>query len=186
MEENEENPLDSIFLKNSEGETTEEFEDIAKIPEFFEYIKNPQIEQEKKIYILQQIQTKFNVNRYIIEYFSSYENISIYKFLFDIFLLQETTEELKLEIIKFLSPIICNIETDKEIYEYIFQKLSLIYRSKEQEYLDPNEVNNILQFLNAILGSTENCQKPRNYFCCPGNGQFIFDCNKEIAIGHSF
>ena len=186
MEENEENPLDSIFLKNSEGETTEEFEDIAKIPEFFEYIKNQQIEQEKKIYILQQIQTKFNVNRYIIEYFSSYENISIYKFLFDIFLLQETTEELKLEIIKFLSPIICNIETDKEIYEYIFQKLSLIYRSKEQEYLDPNEVNNILQFLNAILGSTENCQKPRNYFCCPGNGQFIFDCNKEIAIGHSF
>ena len=186
MEENEENPLDSIFLKNSEGETTEEFEDIAKIPEFFEYIKNPQIEQEKKIYILQQIQTKFNVNRYIIEYFSSYENISIYKFLFDIFLLPETTEELKLEIIKFLSPIICNIETDKEIYEYIFQKLSLIYRSKEQEYLDPNEVNNILQFLNAILGSTENCQKPRNYFCCPGNGQFIFDCNKEIAIGHSF
>ena len=121
MEENEENPLDSIFLKNSEGETTEEFEDIAKIPEFFEYIKNQQIEQEKKIYILQQIQTKFNVNRYIIEYFSSYENISIYKFLFDIFLLQETTEELKLEIIKFLSPIICNIETDKEIYEYIFQ-----------------------------------------------------------------
>ena len=78
-----------------------------------------------KIYILQQIQTKFNVNRYIIEYFSSYENISIYKFLFDIFLLPETTEELKLEIIKFLSPIICNIETDKEIYEYIFHLLDL-------------------------------------------------------------
>ena len=186
MEENEENPLDSIFLKNSESETLAEFVDITKIPEFFEYLKNPQIEQEKKIYILQQIQTNFNVNRYLIEYFSSYENISIYRILFDIFLLPETSEELKSEIIKFLSPIICNIQTDKEIYEYIFQKLSLIYRSKEQEYLDPNEVNNILQFLNSILGSTENCQKPRNYFCCSGNGQFIFDCNKEITIGNSF
>ena len=186
MEEKEENPLDLIFRKNLEGETTEEFEDISKIPQFFEYIKNPQIEQKKKIYILQQIQAKFNVNRYLIEYFSSYENISIYKFLFDIFLLPDTTEVLKSEIINFISPLICNIETSKEIYEYIFQKLSIIYRSKEQEYLDPNEVNNVLKFLNAILGSTENCQKPRNYFCCAGNGQFIFDCNKEISIGNSF
>ena len=186
MEENDENPLDLIFLKNSEGETTGEFEDVTKIPDFFEYIKNPEIEQEKKINILQQIQTKFNVNRYLIEYFSSYENISIYRFLFDIFLLPETTEELKSEIINFISQIRCNIETNKEIYEYIFQKLSLLYKSNEQEYLDPNEVNNYLQFLNAILGSTENCQKPRNYFCCGGNGQFIFDCNKEISIGYAF
>ena len=186
MEENDENPLDLIFLKNSEGETTAEFEDVTKIPDFFEYIQNPEIEQEKKIYILQQIQTKFNVNRYLIEYFSSYENISIYRFLFDIFLLPETTEELKSEIINFISQIRCNIETNKEIYEYIFQKLSLLYKSNEQEYLDPNEVNNYLQFLNAILGSTENCQKPRNYFCCGGNGQFIFDCNKEISIGYAF
>ena len=186
MDENDENPLDLIFLKNSEGKLTEEFKDINKIPTFFEYIKNPEIEPDKKIYILQEIQIKFNTNRYLIEYFSFYENISVYIFFFDIFLLPETTKELKSEIINIISYFRCNIETNKEIYQYIFQKLSLVYRSKEDEYLDPNEVNNYLQYLNAILGSTENCQKPRNYFCCSGNGQFIFDCNKELSVGNAF
>ena len=185
-DEGEENPLNLIFLKNSEEETTEEFEDIQKIPEFFIYMTNPQIEQEKKISIIKQLQKKFNVNKYLMEYFSFYENISIYIYLFDIFLLPETTGELKLALIDFISEIRCNIETGKEIYQYIFQKLSIIYRAEENFNFEPNEVYNLLLLLNAILGSTENCTKPRNYFSCIGNGQFILDCNKQITMGNAF
>ena len=48
MEEEIEDPLYLIFKKNSEGETTEEFENIQKIPEFFNYLKNFEIPQQKK------------------------------------------------------------------------------------------------------------------------------------------
>ena len=184
MEEENENPLDLIFQINNEGETTEEFQDIQQIPEFFNYLKNPDIDQQKKINVIEQLQKKFNVNRYLIEYFSIYNNNSIYIFLIELFISQETTEELKIALINFISIIINNIETGKEIYEYIFQKLSKIYRNEDE--LNPDNVNNYLRLLNAILGSTEKCLKPRNYFTCSGNGQFILDCYGQLTLGNAF
>ena len=184
MEEEVEDPLYLIFKKNSDGETTEELENIQKIPEFFNYLKNFEIPQQKKIYIIEQLQKKFNVNRYLMEYFSEIENKSIYIFIFDLFLSQEVTEELKLALLNFISQLINNIEIGKEVFQYIFQKLSKIYRKEEN--VDPDKVNNLLRILNAILGSTENYQKPRNYFTCVGDGQFILDCSEEMTIGNAF
>ena len=184
MEEEVEDPLYLIFKKNSDGETTEELENIQKIPEFFNYLKNFEIPQQKKIYIIEQLQKKFNVNRYLMEYFSEIENKSIYIFIFDLFLSQEVTEELKLALLNFISQLINNIEIGKEVFQYIFQKLSKIYRKEEN--VDSDKVNNLLRILNAILGSTENYQKPRNYFTCVGDGQFILDCSEEMTIGYAF
>ena len=184
MEDKDENPLNLIFMKNSDGDTTEEIEDIEKIPELFNYLKNTQITPDKKIYIIEQLQRKFNVNRYLIQYFSRYENTSIYLFIFELFLSPETTPELKTALINLISELRTNIETEKEIYEYLFQKISIIYR--EEEDCNPELLNNYLNLLNAILGSTEKGQKPRNYFSCMGNGQFIFDCSKHITMGNAF
>ena len=179
MEEEPENPLYLIFKKNSEGETTSEFEDIQYIPELFKYLANAEIEPQNKIYIIEQLQKKFNTNRYLIEYFSVYENNSIYIFIFELIISPDTTKELQNALITFITKIRNVIEAGKEIYEYIFQKLSRIYR--EEDDLNPDKVNIYLQILKAILGSTDNCQKPRNYFSCIGNGQFILDCNKQIT-----
>ena len=95
------NPLDLIFHKNSEGETNEEIEDIQKIPEFFNYLRNEEIETQEKINIIEKLQKKFNSNRHLIEFFSQYENISIFIFLFDLFLSKNTTEDLKKNNIKY-------------------------------------------------------------------------------------
>ena len=184
MKEIKENPLDLIFLKNSKGKTTEEIKDILKIPKFFEYLKDENIEYGKKIFIIEELIKKIKVNRYISEYFSEYENQSIYIFLFNIYLKKDTNEELKTSIINLLNILRVNIETGKEIYEYLFQNLSKLYRGEED--LKPNRMKNYLFLLYTILDETENCLKPRNYFSCNGNGRFILDCNEQILVGYSF
>ena len=81
----------------------------------------------------------------------------------------------------------------QEIYEYIFQKLSLLYRGEEE--INPDNLYNYLKILYTLLDDTENIQKPNNYFACSGHGQFIFDYSfnndkkndlTQINIGYSF
>lgn len=184
MQEAKENLLDLIFIKNSKGKATEEINDISKIPEFFKYLKNDNIEYGKKIFVIEELIKKFKINRYIIEYFSKYENQSIYIFLLDIYLKQETCQELKTSIINLLNELHINIETGKEIYEYLFQGLSKLYCNAEK--LKPNNIKNYLKLLYTILGETKNCSKPRNYFSCNGNGRFILDSHEHILVGYSF
>ena len=184
MKADNENPLDLIFIKDTKGKATEEIKDIQKIPEFFKYLKNDKIDNSKKIFAIEEIIKKFKINRYIIEYFSKYENKSIYIFLFDIYLKKETSKELKDSIINLLNELRINIETGKEIYEYLFQKLSRLYRGEED--LKPNNLKNYLTLLYTILDETDNCVKPRNYFSCNGTGRFILDCNDQICVGYSF
>ena len=184
MKENNENPLDLIFIKNSKGKATEEINDISKIPEIFKYLKNDNIEYGKKIFVIEELIKKFKVNRYITEYFTQFEDKSIYIFLFDLYLKKETSKELKASIIHLLNELRINIETGKEIYEYIFQELAKLYRGEEQ--LKVNIIKNYLNLLYSILDQTENCIKPRNYFSCNGNGRFILDCSEQILVGYSF
>ena len=37
----------------------------------------------------------------------------------------------------------------------------------------------LLTLLNTIMGSTENIEKPRNYFSCSGKGRFEVDLSKN-------
>ena len=184
MKENKESPLDLIFTKNSKGKATEEIKDISKIPELFKYLKNDKIEYGKKIFVIEELIKKFKINRYITEYFTEYEEKSIYIFLFDLYLKKETSKELKTSIINLLNELRINIETGKEIYEYIFQELAKLYRGEEK--LNANIIKNYLNILYAILDETENCVKPRNYFSCNGNGRFILDCSEQLLVGYSF
>ena len=179
-----ENPLDSIFIKNSNGKSTEEIDDVQKIDDFFKYLKDENIDNGKKIFVIEELIKKFKINRYTTEYFSNYENQSIYLFLFDLFLQEDTSKELKTSIIHLLNELRINIETGKEIYEYLFQKLSKLYRGEEE--LKPNNLKNYLTLLHTILDETDNCIKPRNYFCCNGKGRFIVDSNEQILVGYSF
>ena len=184
MKENKEKHLDLIFTKNSKGKLTEEIKDISKIPEFFKYLKNDKIEYGKKIFVIEELIKKFKINRYITEYFTKFEDKSIYIFLIDLYLKKETSKELKTSIVNLLNELRINIETGKEIYEYIFQELAKLYRGEEK--LKPNIIKNYLNILYAILDETENCVKPRNYFSCNGNGRFILDCSEQILVGYAF
>ena len=120
------NPLNSIFITDSQGKTTSEIESLKHINGFFEYLKEPNIDNDNKSLIIDQFTKKVKDNRYISEYFSSYENKSIYLYLFDLYISNKSSEKLKSVILKLIDVLIYSVETNKEVYEYLFQNISQI------------------------------------------------------------
>ena len=128
-----ENPLYKIFKISQNNQCTEEIESVQNISLFFKYLENENIPTENKVSVINELKEKLNINRYIYEYFSFYDKKSIYIFLFDLYLHPSSSEELRLTILDFIKELINNIEISKNIYEYIFQKFSEIYRGGENE-----------------------------------------------------
>ena len=188
------NPLNSIFIIENKNKITSEIKTINNIKDFFIYLKDENINFDNKTSVIDQFTQIIKDNRYISAYFSSYENKSIYLFLFDLYFNNKYSDNaLKSSIINLLNELRINIQTGKEIYEYIFQKLSLLYRGEEE--INPDNLYNYLKILYTLLDDTENIQKPNNYFACSGKGQFIFDYSfnndkkndlTQINIGYSF
>ena len=175
------NPLKLIFKLTDKGEMSEELYSIRNIPLFFKYLLNENVSQKEKIEVIEQFIEIIKENRYISEYFSIYNNKSIYLFFFELYLSKNSSEELKSVIINLFQELIINVETNKNIYEFLFQKFSALYRNQEAT---PENLFNLLTLLNTILGETDNIQKPRNYFSCSGEGRFEVDLSKEkIELG---
>ena len=193
------NPLNSIFKQDNQGKMISEIESVNNIKYFFEYLKDEKIDNENKSIIIEDFTKILKTNRYISEYFSSHENKSIYLYLFDLYLSEKENEnKLKKSIIDLLNELRINIQAGKEIYEYLFQKISSLYRGEIE--IIPDNLYNYLKLLNVILSDIENIQKPNNYFACSGHGKFIFDYSfnndiknkdgkndlNQINIGYSF
>ena len=182
------NPLKLIFKLNSNGECISQLDSIPHISKFFEYLESNSNGEEssptfkEKSIVIKNFCNIIKENRTIIEFFSSYNEKSIYFYLFDIYLNPKSTEELRLSIILLLDELRLNIQTNKEIYSYLFNKLSLIYRGE----LGEEHFYKILFLINVILGDTINHLKPRNYFACNGQGKFIFDSDKNNKLELGF
>ena len=175
------NPLTSIFIKDNKITITSEIDSLNNIKGFFEFLKDENINKENKIFVIELFTEKLKDNRYISEYFSSYNNKSIYIYLFDLYLSSRSSDnKLRASIINLLNELRINIQTGKDIYEYIFQKLSLLYRNEIG--INPDTLYDYLKLLYTILDETENIQKPKNYFICSGKGKFIFDYNNNSII----
>ena len=185
MSENKDNPLYNIFIKTSKGTLTDEIDNVKNIQYFFNYLKNEKIKDDSKQKVIEELKNKIHINRYISEFFSSNNNKSIYIYLFDLYSNQKASQNFKESILSLINELRYNIQTGKDIYEYIFQKLSKIYRGE----ITPSS-NNLyiyLKLLNIILGDTEACQPPKNYFACSGHCKFSVDLNKKpIEVGYSF
>ena len=176
------NPLPLIFKTLDKGELSEELNSIKNIPLFFKYLSNKDVAEEEKIKVIEKFTEIINENRYISEYFSTYDNKSIYIFLFELYLSKTSSEQLKESILKLIQELIINVEANKNIYEFLFQKFSSLYRNIDEP--TPENLFNLLTLLNTLLGETDNIQKPRNYFTCSGNGRFEVDLTKEkIELG---
>ena len=143
------NPLYTIFFKNNQGELTEELENINNINFFFNYIIDDKVKDEEKIIILKELESKIKVNRYISAFFSSFNNKSIYIYLFELYSNKNISQNLKEVIINLINELLFNIQTGKEIYEYIFQKLAQIYRGEIQR--TENNLYTYLILLKTIL-----------------------------------
>ena len=178
------NPLYTIFCKDNQGNLTDELENINNIQFFFYYIMNEKVKDEEKIIILKELESKIKANRYISEFFSSFNNKSIYIYLFDLYSNENISQNLKEAIISLIEELLSNIQTGKEIYEYIFQKLSLIYRGE----LARTETNleTYLTLLKTLFTEIET-RPPKKYFACNGNCQFNVDLNNYLLqTGYSF
>ena len=177
------NPLSSIFINDKLGKITNEVDSLDNIKDFFIFLKDEKINNNNKILVIEQLNKKIKDNRYICEYFSSFEDKSIYLYLFDLYLsLNDSDDKLKESIIELLNILRINIQAGKDVYEYIFQKISLLYR--KQKEINPDNLYVYLKLLFTLFDETENIQKPKNYFSCSGKGKFILDynINKNINI----
>ena len=192
------NPLYSIFINDNQEKITSEINSLTNIKNFFIYLKDENINNEDKILVIDQFTQKLKDNRYISEYFSSYENKPIYIYLFELYLNCRPREnKLKTSIINLLNELRLNIQIGKDIYEYLFQKISLLYRGEVE--INSDTLYDYLKLLFTLLNDVENIQKPKNYFACSGHGKFVFDYSfinsnindsktdfKQINIGYSF
>ena len=180
-------PLLTIFKNSSEEIYYSKIEHIENIPNFFKYITSETIEEDSKISVFENITKIIKKNRYISEYFSSYENKSIYLYLFELYLNKNSSEKLKLSIISLINELILSIETNKEIYEFIFQKISKIYNKEDStEEKTKENLCNYLILLDVLLSFKEKIPKPRNYFALSGNNaKFSLDLvNKRLELGY--
>ena len=179
------NPLENIFIKHSTGKLCDEINNMNNIPNFFKYIKDDKINNESKIKVLEELNNKIKKNRLLSEFFSEYNNKSIYLHLFDLYTNKNTNDKLKLLITSFIEELCNDIQTGKDVYEYIFQNLAKIYRKE----IKPNSENvyTYLKLLGSVLGENDNLMNPKNYFSCGGNGKFILDLNeKSIYLDYNY
>ena len=186
MKKIKDDPLLSIFKKSSNGEYIEEIENVQNIPNFFTFISSENTPEESKIGVLENLLIISKKNRYIFEYFSSYKNKSIYLYLFDLYLSKNSSEKLKTSILKLIDSFTFYLETNKEVYEYLFQSLSKIYNKENTtQEKTPQNLHNHLTLLNTLLTYKEKVPKPLNYFTLSGNGKLALDLSeKKLKIGY--
>ena len=181
MKERYEEPILSITKKLLKGEISKENIYPKTTDIFFNYLKNEKISQDDKSIIVEEFIKNLKINRYICEFFSTYEEESIYLFLFKLYLNKSTNNILKDSIIKLIKELSINIEINTNIYDFLFQKLACLYRKEENPTSE--KLLSYLTLLNTMVGETENIIKPRNYFACSGNCKFELNKDSRIKLG---
>ena len=185
------NPLNKIFKQNPSDTLSLEIENPSNIPLLFDFLKDNDNSINNKIEIISQLTSMINEQRAICAFLPKYENKSIYIFFFELYLQEKESLEYKQAIRYLLYEFSGNIEISKEIYEYIFQKLSLAYRQDKtflsQINYSPKLFNDyFFDLLNLLYSTFENINKnkmqPRNYFACSGNCNFSLNFNQNNFI----
>lgn len=104
---------------------------------------------------------------------------NIYQVLIDIYI-NSQTEILTNSIKDCLEVMINNLDSNKEVFEFIYQKLSIYYRMKQEnrDQLDNTLFNKYLSLLKVLYGERLNTSRPGNYFYFSGNGALRLDDKK--------
>ena len=186
----EENPLKSIFVQQKDDKNFfPAIKSIKYINNFFTYLKDAKNPEESKCKIIEDIIKLIKAYRGISAYFSSYENESMYIFIFNLYLNPKTSINFQKSLINLIKELILNIELSKNIFYYIFQRISFINTTlkKDQQKNLIEELTKCLTLLNSLVSSEiENKQKPHNYFVCNGEGNFNINISSlNLTLGFS-
>ena len=190
------NPLYEIFRTNPAGLITSELKNFSKFSVLYEYLNDDKKKVENKIKIINKLIELIKSQRNICAFLPKYDNKSIYIFLFDLFMNAKNSNELKQSIIMLIKELSLYLEMNKEIYENIFQRFSLLYR-KDKKILPNisipisfnNYFNDLLNILYATFGDDDEKKKtkinPRNYYSCSGDNNFtVFFSKKNFILGN--
>ena len=190
------NPLFEIFKTNPSGLISAELKDFTKFPILYEYLKDNKKKVEDKVKIINKLIELIKSQRNICAFMPKYDNKSIYIFLFDLFLNEKSSNELKQSIINLIKELSLYLEINKEIYENIFQRFSQIYRKDKKIFPNistplsfNNYFNDLLNILYATFGDDDEKKKnkinPRNYYSCSGDNNFtVFFTKKSFILGN--
>ena len=194
--ESKDNPLYEIFKTNPSGLISAELKNFTKFPVLYEYLKDNTKKVENKIKIINKLIELIKSQRKICAFMPKYDNKSIYIFLFDLFFNEKSSNEFKQSIINLIKELSLYIEINKEIYENIFQRFSLLYR-KDKKILSNistpvsfnNYFNDLLNALYATFGNDDekeiNKINPRNYYSCSGENNFtVYFTRKSFFLGN--
>ena len=177
--------LKKIFVSNEKNQITNQLISQEAIQEFINYLSNDNVLLKTKVDLLTILKEKFMEYRMLIEYFSTINHKSIYIYLIEIYISEKNDNQLREVILDFIDAIVINIEVGKEIFDYIYQKISLLYRGIDK--ITSDKMNNYLLLLKHLYGDTVNAQNPKNYFTCNGKGGFIVNLeHSQIKAGNSF
>ena len=177
--------LKKIFVSNEKNQITNQLISQEAIQEFINYLSNDNVLLKTKVDLLTILKEKFMEYRMLIEYFSTINHKSIYIYLIEIYISEKNDNQLRDVILDFIDAIVINIEVGKEIFDYIYQKISLLYRGIDK--ITSDKMNNYLLLLKHLYGDTVNAQNPKNYFTCNGKGGFIVNLeHSQIKAGNSF
>ena len=149
-----ENPLNSIFILKNDNSLSPKIKSLQNINNFFIYLKEPKISEEKKSKVIDDLTGLIKAYRGVSEYFSFYENKSIYTFLMNIYLDKNSTKQMKISIENLIQELILNIEVNKRIFHSLFQKLAIIFRNINQlkdKNSEENLFTNCLNLLNIMI-----------------------------------
>jgi hypothetical protein len=94
-----------------------------------------------------------------------------------LFLSSNTESHLYNSIKVCLENLVNNINCNKEVFEFVYQKLAKQYRSS---YVDKGLIDKFLELLKILYGERLNSVKPGNYFYFSGNGAIRVD-DKRLA-----
>ena len=177
--------LRKIFISNEKKQITNQFISQKAVQEFTSFLSNDKVPSKNKIELLSIIKEKFTEYRMLIEYFSVINSKSIYIHLIEVYLSEKSDNKLKEAILDFIDAILIHIEVRKEIFDFIYQKISLLYRGIDK--ITSDKVNQYLLILKHLYGDTVNAQNPKNYFTCNGKGGFNVNLShSQIKAGNSF
>ena len=185
----EENPLKSIFVQQKDGtKFFASIKSLKNINNFFIYLKEPKNSEESKCKTIEEIIKLIKDYRGISVYFSSHENESIYIFLFNLYLNPKTGINLQRSLINLIKVLILSIELSKNIFYYIFQKISFINTNLKTDSKNlVEDLTKCLTLLNSLISpEIENKQKPYNYFICNGEGNLNINISSfNLTLGFS-
>ena len=185
------NPLKKIFKLDSSGIIMEEIENPSNFTQLFDYLKDNKNSINDKIKIIDKLTNIIKVQRSICAFIPLYDKKPIYFLLFDLYFNTNTSKELKLSINNLINELNTNVQINKEVLEYIFQKFAQLYR-KDKKLLSnitpsPAFFNDYFYDLLQLLFSTFSDKgkskiKPRKYFICFGNNNFTVNFDKKKFV----